>query len=76
MTYRDCAQAIVNCLVRHLQAKRTALLEQVPSCGGPISEEERPLSVQLDQVDHALIGLGLRDTVERCGMLAGEEEGA
>ena len=63
MTCRDCAQAIVNCLVRHLQAKRTALLEQVPSCGGPITEEGSSLSLELDQFDHALIGLGLRDTV-------------
>lgn len=61
---RDCAQALVNCLVRHLQAKRSALLEQVPPCGGPITEQGRSLSVQLDQYDHALTGLGLRDTVE------------
>jgi hypothetical protein len=53
-------QALLSCLVRHLQKQREAVLEQVPPSGGPVTEETRPLSIQLDQLDQALIGLGLR----------------
>lgn len=55
-------QTLVNCLVRHLQKRRATILEQVPSCGGPITEETRPLSDELDQFDDALTALGVFDT--------------
>jgi hypothetical protein len=57
-------QALVSILIRHLQQRREAILEQVPSCGGPISEEIRFLSNALEQVDEALTQLGLYDMAE------------
>jgi len=48
-------QGIVRCLVRALQQRRAAVLEQVPASGGPIAEEARPLSVELDKLDQARV---------------------
>ena len=58
-------QALVSCIVRHLQKQRAALVDQVPDEGGPITEATRPLSVQIDQLDHALSDLSLADNRER-----------
>lgn len=58
-------QALVDCLVRHLQKQRAALVEQISPGGGPITEAVRPVSEQLDQFDHALSELSLLDTTER-----------
>ena len=58
-------QALVSCIVRHLQKQRAALVEQVPPDGGPITDATRPLSAQIDQIDHALNGLSLSDNWER-----------
>ncbi|MBM3280784.1 MAG: hypothetical protein FJY95_22310 [Candidatus Handelsmanbacteria bacterium] len=51
-------QALVRCLVRHLQQRRQVILEQVPTRGGPISAESRRLSNELEHLDHALGSLG------------------
>ena len=61
--FRETAtyQALVNCLVRHLQNHRDNILEKVETCG-PITDTTRPASNELDQVDHALTGLGQFDT--------------
>lgn len=52
------AQALVRYLVRHLQRKRELLLADVPARGGPVTDEMRPLSHALEQVDEALLDLG------------------
>ena len=41
-------QALVRCLCRQIQAQRAALVRQIPPGGGPIAEEARPWSGQLD----------------------------
>ena len=58
-------QALVSCIVRHLQKQRSALVAQIPDEGGPITEATRPLSVQIDQIDHALSDLSPADDWER-----------
>lgn len=52
-------KALVNCLVRHLIKQREATLTQVEKAG---ERWDSQLSGQLDQVDHALTGLGCFDT--------------
>ena len=58
-------RALISCIVRHLQKQRSALVAQIPEESGPITEETRPLSAWIDQIDHALSDLSRAEDRER-----------